>query len=201
MRCTRRRTHQRHPPPGKPTRIPRHFAGFRAPRTLRQRRMLCVYGGRLQVWQSHGLWASRFYRRRRRRRASSAGGATARESTRRPLRPAQWAQTSTALQGLRCSARKPVTDQAGRPLPDGVIHEWLVLGPVPFSDDGTFNKDTLPGEAELAPDEGQQTGGLAWKKATLDSSYLDFAKLIGKPGTPWPMPAPTSTPRHPGPSA
>jgi outer membrane protein assembly factor BamB len=96
--------------------------------------------------------------------------------------PTQWGQVSTAVQGLRFAARKPATGQAGTPMPDGVIRQWLVLGPVPFPEDGDFSKDTLPGETGLAPDEGQKTGGLTWTKATLDTSYLDFVKLIGKPG-------------------
>ena len=45
-----------------------------------------------------------------------------------------------------------------------------------------WKKTPCPAKAELAPDEGQETGGRTWKKVTLDTAYLDFATLIGKPG-------------------
>jgi outer membrane protein assembly factor BamB len=96
--------------------------------------------------------------------------------------PTQWGQVSAAVQGLRFVAGKPAANQAGTPMPDGVIRQWLVLGPVPFPEEGKISKDTLPGETELAPDEGQKIGDLTWRKVTLDTSYLDFARLIGKPG-------------------
>lgn len=96
--------------------------------------------------------------------------------------PTHWGRVSTAVEGLRFMARKPAPDDAGTPMPDGVIRQWHVLGPVPFSQDAKIEKDTLPGEAALAPDEGQKTGGLTWNKVTLDTAYLDFTRLIGKPG-------------------
>lgn len=96
--------------------------------------------------------------------------------------PTTWGQTSTAVEGLRFMARKPAAHDAGTPMPDGVIRQWLVLGPVPFPRDAKIEEDTLPGEAELAPDEGRKTSDLTWKKVTLETAYLDFTKLIGKPG-------------------
>ncbi|MHB1038625.1 MAG: outer membrane protein assembly factor BamB family protein [Pirellulales bacterium] len=95
--------------------------------------------------------------------------------------PVTWSRVSTTMEGLRFAAHKPAGAEPGTPMPDGVIRQWLVLGPVPVSQDARLEKDTLPDETELAPDEGQTTAGLLWKKATLDTSYLDFAKLIGKP--------------------
>ena len=86
------------------------------------------------------------------------------------------------MEGLRFAARRPSDgNEPGTPMPDGVIRQWLVLGPVPIPPDAKIEKDTLPGESELAPDEGQTTAGLTWKKVTLETAYLDFAKLIGKP--------------------
>ena len=95
--------------------------------------------------------------------------------------PAAWSRVSTAMEGLRFAARKPAGGEPGTPMPDGVVRQWLVLGPVPVLQDAKLNKDTVPDETTLAPDEGQTTAGLAWKKVTLDTAYLDFARLIGKP--------------------
>ena len=95
--------------------------------------------------------------------------------------PVTWSRVSTAMEGLRFAGHKPAAGEAGTPMPDGVIRQWLVLGPVPFPQDAKVEKDSLPGETELAPDEGQTSGGLTWKQVTLDTAYLDFARLIGKP--------------------
>ena len=95
--------------------------------------------------------------------------------------PIKWSRVSTTMEGLRFVARKPAGREPGTPMPDGVVRQWLVLGPVPVPQDARLDKDTLPGETELVPDEGQTTGGLTWKKVTLDMAYLDFAKLIAKP--------------------
>jgi hypothetical protein len=101
--------------------------------------------------------------------------------------PVTWSRMSTAVEGLRFLDHKPSGDPPpagtppGTPMPDGVIRQWLVLGLVPFPQDARLEKETLPGETELAPDEGQATAGLTWKKATLPTAYLDFARLVGKP--------------------
>jgi len=101
--------------------------------------------------------------------------------------PLTWSRVSTAMEGLRFLGHKPAGHpppagtRSGTPMPDGVVREWLVLGPVPFPQDVKVEKDTLPGETELAPDEDQTTAGLRWKEVTLETAYLDFARLIGKP--------------------
>ncbi|MCY2994257.1 MAG: PQQ-binding-like beta-propeller repeat protein [Planctomycetota bacterium] len=96
--------------------------------------------------------------------------------------PTTWARVSAAVQGLRYRAAKSGEEQGGSPLPDGVIREWLVLGPVPKPESGGIEKDTLPEEGQFTPHEGQTTGSWVWRKVTLDTAYLDFATLIGKPG-------------------
>ena len=45
--------------------------------------------------------------------------------------PTSWSQTSTAIEGLRFSAGKAAREEAGIPMPDGVVRQWLILGPVP----------------------------------------------------------------------
>lgn len=95
--------------------------------------------------------------------------------------PTQWQRVSPLMKGLRYSANEPKEGEAGRPMPDGVVREWLVLGPVPFPKENKIDKETLPGEAGLAPADAQKTEHGTWKKVTLDSAYLDFATLFGKP--------------------
>ena len=94
--------------------------------------------------------------------------------------PAQWQRISPLIKGLRYSATEVKEADAGKPMPDGVVREWLVLGPVPFSKEVKIDKEALAGEAALAPEEGLKTGDRTWKKVTLDSAYLDFAALLGK---------------------
>ncbi|MGA2030704.1 MAG: PQQ-binding-like beta-propeller repeat protein [Thermoguttaceae bacterium] len=96
--------------------------------------------------------------------------------------PTRWGRLSVPLQGLRFMARKPLPGDAGTPMPDGVIRDWFILGPVPFAEGAKIEEDTVPDEPRLAPDEGQETAGRTWQKVTLDTAYLDFARLIGKPG-------------------
>jgi len=94
--------------------------------------------------------------------------------------PTTWGRASTAVKGLRYQARKPKAEDAGSPMPDGVVREWLMLGPVPVSDDYDVKQDALPGEAALDPDEGEKTGPGTWQKVASDAAYLDFARLTGK---------------------
>ena len=95
--------------------------------------------------------------------------------------PIRWGRVSKAVQGLRFQAREPKPGDTGAPMPDGVVREWLVLGPVPVPADLNLKKKpVLPGEAALAPNEGDRTGRRTWKKVTVDTAYLDFARLVGK---------------------
>ena len=81
--------------------------------------------------------------------------------------PTQWGRVSTAVEDLRFHAgpggRAPdfSAGSAGTPMPDGVIHQWLVLGPVPSRGTTSFEQDTLPGEAELAEEAADRRPDLA----------------------------------------
>ena len=94
--------------------------------------------------------------------------------------PVNWARASTAVKNLRYQARRPKADDPGSLMPDGVVREWLVLAPVPVSDDYDIKHDALPGEAAFDPDEGEKAGPCTWQKAVPDAAYLDFARLTGK---------------------
>ena len=95
--------------------------------------------------------------------------------------PIAWSRTSAAMAGLRFSAAKPASADAGTPMPDGVIREWLIAGPLPLIDQGAAGAITLPDEAALDPSVNDPAGKSVWKKVPLDSGYLDFTRLLGKP--------------------
>ncbi len=92
--------------------------------------------------------------------------------------PVNWGRTAKPEYQLRSQAAKPKEGETGAPIPDGVIREWLVLGPVPCTNTLNDNVDFLPNEAQLLPAEGDKVGDLAWKKVTTDTSSLDFKKLF-----------------------
>ncbi|MCY3018738.1 MAG: hypothetical protein NTW87_06880 [Planctomycetota bacterium] len=94
--------------------------------------------------------------------------------------PTTWGRVSQAVLGLRFQARRPKEGDAGQPMPDGVIREWLILGPVPIPENAKIEQEILPNEAQLAPDENDNQRELAWRKVTLDTAYLDFYRLFGK---------------------
>jgi outer membrane protein assembly factor BamB len=96
--------------------------------------------------------------------------------------PTTWSQVSKSIQGLRFQAKKPKGAGAeGTTMPDGVIREWLVLGPVALPEGGTVQKDTLPDEAQLFPDENDKGGELSWKKITTETDWIEFIPALGKP--------------------
>ncbi|MGA2622051.1 MAG: hypothetical protein ABSF26_31045, partial [Thermoguttaceae bacterium] len=98
--------------------------------------------------------------------------------------PTQWGRTSTGLKQIRYQAAKPKGDaSSGRSLADGVIRQWLVLGPVAVSAEAkadTAKFEMIKGEADLAPDAGDKVGKAAWKTADSEDEMLDFASLWGK---------------------
>ena len=94
--------------------------------------------------------------------------------------PVTWGRVSKAVKRLRYQARPPREGDVGKPMPDGVVREWLVLGPVPIPEDRKVTEDTLPNESQLAPSQDARTGQWTWKKVTADTACLDFATLLGK---------------------
>ena len=94
--------------------------------------------------------------------------------------PLTWGRQSVATKELGFQAKKPgppAPEDKGKPMGDGVIREWLTLGPIAVPAGKTLKDDFGTDEANLAPDEGEKTGALEWKAAKLDTSYLNF----------WPM--------------
>jgi outer membrane protein assembly factor BamB len=94
--------------------------------------------------------------------------------------PLTWGRISQAVKELRFQAAPPGADATGRAMPDGVVREWLVLGPVPLPENTKVSEDTLPDEAQLNPRAGEKTAGLAWKKVAVDTACLDFIPMFGQ---------------------
>jgi outer membrane protein assembly factor BamB len=94
--------------------------------------------------------------------------------------PTRW-EATTPLDGVMSRAARPKDDQpAGRPLADGVIRSWLVLGPVDAPKDAVGETEVLKGEAEFAPDAGDKVGEAAWKETASDEALLNLAALFGQ---------------------
>ncbi len=92
--------------------------------------------------------------------------------------PVSWGSVATSVKGLRSQATKPKEGETGMLIPDGVIREWLVLGPISYTNMPKDGVDFLPGEAQFSPAEGDKVGDLEWKKVTTDTSALNFKNLF-----------------------
>ncbi len=97
--------------------------------------------------------------------------------------PLRWSRAATMMKLLRSQADKPKEGDMGKPIPDGVIRDWLILGPVPVTND--LKKldpagDLLPDEAKMEPKEGDKIGDLAWKKYSPDTQTIVFRDIFGR---------------------
>ncbi|MFB3891925.1 MAG: PQQ-binding-like beta-propeller repeat protein [Phycisphaerae bacterium] len=94
--------------------------------------------------------------------------------------PLAWGRMSSAVKELGAQARKPKDDDKGKPIPDGVIRQWLIAGPVPIPDGKTAKDDFNEDEPKLAPDAEDKLGNLQWKSVSTDTSYVDFWPMYDK---------------------
>ena len=94
--------------------------------------------------------------------------------------PVEWERRSESIIQLRSQAGKPKEGDSGTPIADGVIREWLVLGPLPLPEGlKDFKQEIIPGEVALEPVENDSHGDLKWVKVSVDNSCLDFKRLFG----------------------
>ena len=94
--------------------------------------------------------------------------------------PTAWGRISKALADLTAQAQKPKGDApGGQSIADGVIRDWLILGPLPVPEGVKFTDNYIPNEAQLQPDENEKTGNLTWKAYKAESSCLDFNTILG----------------------
>ncbi|MFC1582753.1 PQQ-binding-like beta-propeller repeat protein [Planctomycetota bacterium] len=98
--------------------------------------------------------------------------------------PLKWGRISAQVKGLRFQAEKPKGNgPSGKAMPDGVIREWLVLGPLPMAPDkGTADPLGLGAQIELQPGKGTKTGDRTWALYKAPDSTVDFRKAF--PQTP-----------------
>jgi len=94
--------------------------------------------------------------------------------------PLTWGRESTVVKELFAQAGKPKPSDKGRPVQDGVIRNWLTLGPVPIPAGKSTKDDFETAEDKWEPDEGQEAGDLKWSPVALDSSYLHFWPMYNK---------------------
>jgi len=93
--------------------------------------------------------------------------------------PVIWQRASPALTGLRFQAQPPKSDTpTGTLMSDGIIREWLMLGPVNTekNEDGKLIDSLLvEDQTALAPVEGKELAGAKWQIFKTDTAYLDCA--------------------------
>ncbi len=93
--------------------------------------------------------------------------------------PVHWGRIATSVKNLRSQVTKPKEGETGKPMDNGIIREWLILGPVPVTNEVNNNKDILPDEAKMEPTDGDKIGNFTWKKLLPDGQTIDFRALFG----------------------
>ncbi len=96
--------------------------------------------------------------------------------------PLHWGRVAKSVKELCAQSAKPKEGDKGKPIPDGVIREWMVLGPLPAPEGRNFTNELISGEADLNPAENDKIGENAWKKVLLETSCLDLATLFDLAG-------------------
>ena len=89
--------------------------------------------------------------------------------------------------GLAFQAGKPRDDaKGGKPVHWGQPSEWLVIAPFSVGDAvADFDKEQIPGEADLRPDLGDKVGDREWKLLKvppLTGTELDWVAVLTKDG-------------------
>ena len=92
--------------------------------------------------------------------------------------PLHWGRVAKTVKALRSQATKPKDGETGKAISDGVVREWLVLGPIQ-APAGFKDGELLPDEAQLAPDENEKAGDRVWKRATVETATIDFKSVFG----------------------
>jgi hypothetical protein len=100
--------------------------------------------------------------------------------------PVRWQRVSTAIAGLRFQADPPKSaEPSGQGMADGVIREWLLLGPVPAQEGrkGALTDALLAeDQSQLAPAAGQELAGVRWQKRRTETAYIDCHQYFGTYG-------------------
>ena len=94
--------------------------------------------------------------------------------------PLHWGRAARTVKELSAQARKPKDDAPPAreaAMADGVIRQWLVLGPIPLNAD-MKPEEPVPDSSSLRPDEGDKAGELKWQAAAPDSYLVDLCSLL-----------------------
>lgn len=97
--------------------------------------------------------------------------------------PLDWGQNSKSLKSMAAQSRKPKPNDVPSKLgsmSDGVIRQWLVLGPLPITEGKKF-EELLPKIETVSPDENEKIGDLSWKPVAAETSCLDFCSILNVP--------------------
>jgi outer membrane protein assembly factor BamB len=91
--------------------------------------------------------------------------------------PTKWGINSPAVAELSSQSGKPKASETGKPIPDGVIKDWLLL--IDYS--GASGSDEA-GEklAASQPDANEKVGDESWKTIKADRSTLDLNQFTDK---------------------
>lgn len=99
--------------------------------------------------------------------------------------PTEWHRLPKGVTaGMTSQAAKPsaTSSNTGKPLSKGLPTEWLAIGPFSSADVAVdFDKEQIPGEANLSPTEGEKVGELEWKVLKVspgDGVAYEQLKLI-----------------------
>ena len=90
--------------------------------------------------------------------------------------PLNWGRIARSVTEMSAQSAKPQAEAAPNAeaaILDGVIRQWLVLGPLPITDE-TKAEDILPGVAEMSPEAGDRVDKLAWTAISPETSCLDL---------------------------
>ncbi len=96
--------------------------------------------------------------------------------------PVHWGRVMKQLDDLKCAAAAPKDNSVAgaTAATTGYFPEWLVAVPISSAHvTNAISQELTPGEASLAPQEGDKIGEVAWKRAKVDNSYVDLWKMNG----------------------
>lgn len=83
--------------------------------------------------------------------------------------PVEWSRKSQGIaRGLLTQAKKPAGESidGAKPMLDGVIRQWLVVGPFTAADPAkALDQEQIAGEDKVGSDQGDKVGELAWQIA------------------------------------
>ena len=96
--------------------------------------------------------------------------------------PLEWHRLEHGpLEGMRAQADRPTNARAGNApaAPNGLIAEWLVLGPLPVRDAvESFDDDLIGGELKVSPSAGEHAAKQEWRRV---AGTLEIRWSSGRP--------------------